>query len=358
MARFGRILLGCRLNLRGGGEDGVNPKLNNLGGIIGITLSLAVLGTFMLTLAFWQAGAKAAATAPIPELAGKAGVENGREESMEIKKQLLEEQRAKAAAEEEALNKKFKDLENRIREFLQKQPGTYGFSLYTQREAGGSQIPLNIGYNQNESFKMASTFKVPVNLYLYQQVAEKKLSLDEKLVYSAKFYESGTGSLQYKKPGGSYSLRQLASLSIRESDNVAVNMLLAKLGKEKVINFMKQLGGTGGPVEGTPYATPADLAIYMKGVYDFAQFKPEYGNYLIKDLENTVFQSRIRQGTPANVVVAHKIGNLGGVVNDVGIVYAHHPYILAIMSKNVDEDKGEETLAQVAKMVWESIGQD
>ncbi len=336
----------------------MNPKLNNLSGIIGVTLSLAILSTFILTLAFWQDGAKAEAIAPIPELAGKAGVENGREESIEIRKQLIEAERVKIAAEEEALNKKFKELENRVSDFLRKQSGTYGFSLYTQRKVGGRELAINIGYNQNESFKMASTFKVPVNLYLYQQVAEKKLNLDAKLVYLAKFYESGTGSLQYQKPGVSYSLRQLASLSIRESDNAAVNMLLGKLGKENVINFMKRLGGSGGPVEGTPYGTPADLITYMKAVYDFAKVKPEYGKYLIDDLKNTIFPSRIRQGTPANVVVAHKIGSLEGVVNDVGIVYAPHPYILAIMSKNVDEDEGEETVAEVAKLVWESTGQE
>jgi beta-lactamase class A len=96
---------------------------------------------------------------------------------------------------------------------------------------------------------------------------------------------------------------------------------------------------------------------YMKATAEFAQAKPELGNLLLEDLKNTIFHDRIRAGTPKEISVGHKIGNLGGTVNDIAIVYAKKTYIIALMSKNIPSDTvATEIEAQVGKLVFDSIG--
>ena len=77
------------------------------------------------------------------------------------------------------------------------------------------------------------------------------------------------------------------------------------------------------------------------------------------DLIHAWTNDRIRAGTPSEVVVAHKTGNLIGVVNDVGLVEAPAgDYYLAIMGHGVpDDETGGAVEARVAEMVYEAIGE-
>ena len=151
---------------------------------------------------------------------------------------------------------KLDDLKQRLVTYLAGQTGTYGFYLTTHRgtESGGTW--LSIGDHEADSFKMASTFKLPLVLYLYSLAHSDTLQLTERLVYEAGFYSGGAGSLQYEDPGDSYTLRDLADRAIRESDNVAQRMLTARLGRQRVLDFMAGLGGTPSYHEGNAWDTP------------------------------------------------------------------------------------------------------
>jgi beta-lactamase class A len=321
------------------------------------TISMAILATFSLSLLFWQSNAEAGSPPTVKKPSQPAI--DPKEEQMEIArlKSDIAEKRTKQSEAELALDNKYRELEQRITDYLKQQTGIYGFCLYVQEDVLDDKVDKFIGYNQTEVFKMASTFKLPVNLYLYQQVAENKLSLDTKLLFSQDDFEQGTGSLQYRGPGGKYNIRDLASRSIRESDNVAINMLIESLGRSNISKYMEQIGGHQIPEKGTPTGTPNDLVTYMKATAEFAQAKPELGNLLLEDLKNTIFHDRIRAGTPKEISVGHKIGNLGGTVNDIAIVYAKKTYIIALMSKNIPSDTvATEIEAQVGKLVFDSIG--
>jgi len=332
-------------------------KINKISAF-GLIMCLLFLGTMVL----WQLSVSAAAGKPDSPITVTAKpeedklVETKSQLETEIEeKQKLQQEEGEIQAEK-AVDSHLSKLQDQVKAYLDKQAGTFGFVLLTKVNVGSDTVEKAIGYNQNESFKMASTYKVPVILYLYQQVAQKKISLEDKLVYEGEFYTEGTCSLQYESPGKAYSIRELASRAIRESDNVALNILFNRLGSDNITNFMKSLGGAAVYNE-TPWATPNELALYMQSAADFAVQNPELGNLLIDDLKNTIFNDRIRAGTPSNIAVAHKIGNLGGVVNDVAIVYAPKgPYILAIMSKEVPDDvAAAKTEAELAKMVYEAL---
>ena len=249
-------------------------------------------------------------------------------------------------------------LKQRIVAYLAKQTGTYGFSLAVRGSPGATSAWSTVGDGETTSFKMASTFKLPVVLYLYTMAHEGKLSLTERLEYEEGFYQEGAGSLRYEDPGGSYTLSDLANRAIRQSDNVAQAMLVSRLGRQHILDFMATLGGSPLFKDGVVWDTTQDLVRYMRAANDFAGHDADLGGLLMSDLTHTESTDRIRAGTPDEIVVAHKIGNLLGVVNDVGLVRAPAgDYYLALMSTGVPNDEaGAAVEEHVAQMVYEAIG--
>jgi beta-lactamase class A/glucose/arabinose dehydrogenase len=210
------------------------------------------------------------------------------------------------------------------------------------------------GLNQGIQVPAASTVKVPVILYASELASQGKLNWNERLEYRAKRdWQGGAGSMQYTaKDGDTYSIRELAEKAIRESDNVAWKMLEKRLGKENIARFMRQLGGKVVYPWGLNVSTPEDLALYMEAALEFSKRSDE-GDKLMYDLAHTIWNTGMNRYI-TEVPVAHKEGDLSGVANDVGLVYAEHPYILAIMSRgHGDVELGFEHIGVISRMVYD-----
>lgn len=223
-------------------------------------------------------------------------------------------------------------LKNQINQLLQSETGTYGIYIIDLKSG------KSLGINHLESFHAASTFKLPMNLYLYKKISEGSINPLTMLTYRQEHYEGGTGRLQYDPVGSSYSIKMLSKYSIVYSDNVATNMLLAYLGRSNIKNFMRSVGGTV-VSDDKNITCPRDMAIYMEELLKFNSQHPELGKELMSNLQNTVFNNRIPKLIPPNVKIAHKIGNWPptGTYNDVGYVeHPERPYIISIFSKNTE----------------------
>lgn len=66
-------------------------------------------------------------------------------------------------------------------------------------------------------------------------------------------------------------------------------------------------------------------------------------------MKTTVFHDRLDKYVPQNIV-AHKIGNYGAFVNDVGIVNATKPYIIAIYTEGMPN--ANEVIANISKILY------
>lgn len=227
-----------------------------------------------------------------------------------------------------------------IIKLLTNHSGTYG--VYFEDQLTGQSFSIN----GDASFPAASTFKIPLTLYLYIN----KIPLDQTVTYQNTFYEDGTGSLQTSiKEGDQFSLRTLASLAIRESDNIAANMILATIGRNNILSFEQMLGGTTPSSKTTNYTSAHDLGEFIRKCQSYPS--------LLNDLENTIYNDRIPAGIPPEITVAHKIGTFpGGVFNDVGIIFARRPFVLAVVSKNVNsEDEAAEVIANISTLCYNLV---
>ncbi|MEW6046085.1 MAG: serine hydrolase, partial [Bacillota bacterium] len=239
-------------------------------------------------------------------------------------------------------------LQARLRAYLSAQPEKWG--LYFKDLASGKAF----GVNEYVEIPAASTVKVAVVLYASHLVAEGKLSWDEQLTYYAqRDWRGGAGTLQFTaKDGDSFTIRELAEKAIRDSDNIAWKMLERRLGKQNIINFMWSIGGENVYPGGQNISTPKDNATYMEAALNFAKQNRD-GEKLIFDLAHTVWNTGLNRYI-TEVPVAHKEGDVTGVADDVGIVFADFPYILSIMSEgHADVEAGFEKIGEISRLVYD-----
>ncbi len=217
------------------------------------------------------------------------------------------------------------------------------------------------GIREEMPVAAASTVKVPVVLYAATLVAEGKLSWNERLTYESwRDWRGGAGSLQFTaKDGDTFSIRELAEKSIRESDNVAWKMLEKRLGLENIAGFMRSVGGLHVYPNWQNISTAKDMVTYMQAVLDFTEKHPEIGDDILHWLSTTIWNTGLNRYID-EVEVGHKEGDITGISDDVGIVWANHPYLIAIMSKGQDDvELGFERIGQLSRIVFDyQVGQE
>jgi beta-lactamase class A len=92
--------------------------------------------------------------------------------------------------------------------------------------------------------RTASTIKLPILCGLAAEVAAGRARWDEPVTYRAQDRVSGSGVLQEFTPGTALSLRDLAALMIVVSDNTATNLVLDRIGADRVNDALDTLGFT------------------------------------------------------------------------------------------------------------------
>ena len=247
------------------------------------------------------------------------------------------------------------------------------YAIYYENLANGETWGLHAG----DPFVAASSIKMGIDTYLYSQVKTGMVALDEMLSFDKRAYptgdlEYGTGTIQNEPDGTQHSVRETARLSIRISDNCAINMILRRLGGIDAVNaaYLGTVGGTVGyrtRVEYVDYKgatksgrarisadTLGKLAVDLYGRWSD---DPETYGPLMDDLAHTSFDYSIPNLLPKEVVVAHKIGTNSAYYteNDVGIVFAAEPFVVVVTTESGSIAKAHAFTAEVAKALYDYV---
>mgnify|MGYP001099902511 CR=1 FL=1 len=247
-----------------------------------------------------------------------------------------------------ATRPEYGDLLIKLQQYISTRPGD--ISVYVKDLASGETLDLN----SDKVVVAASTIKMPLILYVYEQAALGNIDLETKLIYTPEYFAQGTGILQGEPFGKQYSIRELSRLSMEYSDNVAWKMLLSYIGQDKLTIYEKSLGAkaTGGD-NGLYITTPSDMGRYLERLLTFSDEHPEFGHEVLYYMQNSIFSEGIPQDLPEETIVAHKMGALNDKFHDVGIVFGKRPYIITIFTDNGWEEVSLKTLADISKMVYE-----
>jgi len=235
------------------------------------------------------------------------------------------------------------NLESEIKAFLGNNINKVGLVYYDINFKKFIQI------NQDKQFVAASTIKVPINMLMYDMIQEKKIDINDKLIFQEGDYEEGAGILQGRDLNSPISLSTLSDYSIRYSDNIAINMILRKVGNENKYDYIEKIVGHPTMHNGNN-TTPKDSFKILEKLYLNLEDNKYYTS-MIETMKKTEYHDRIDKYIP-KAIVAHKIGDFAECVNDIAIVSKDNPYILVVFTQNLTD--ANEVIAQVSKLVYDA----
>lgn len=96
----------------------------------------------------------------------------------------------------------------------------------------------------DDEFESASTIKIYILGCLYAQAEAGKASLNAELTYEARHFVDGSGLIRSLGEGARLRARDVATLMIVVSDNIATNMLIDYLGLDTINAFIRSIGCT------------------------------------------------------------------------------------------------------------------
>lgn len=279
-------------------------------------------------------------------------------------------------------------------------------SMYAKHLPTGREVSVRA----DEPMNTLSVIKLPVMLLAFRDAAAGKLDLDERYTIRPEDRRRGSGLLQTFAPGLSPTYRDLVTQMIITSDNSATDILIGKLGLERVNALLDELRfrdtrlnattGTlfrrvwelqdpahasmthaevfergfpndegasarrfafeGDREEWLGRSTARDTARFLEGLYRGSFASREASDAMIGILERQFYRSRLPRDLPPGVSVAHKTGDWPPVAgNDVGILlYDGGPTIVAVYvnQNRGDFDEVEATIGRIARWLIEAWG--
>lgn len=220
----------------------------------------------------------------------------------------------------------------------------------------------------------ASTLKILLLVEAHAQAAAGMFRWTDDTTLLAEDVVGGTGSLQRERIGSTWTWGQIVRRMIQESDNTAANLVLARLGMERVNARAAALGMSVTRFE-RPYmdfeaqrrglenrTTARELGLLCLAIVRRTLLSPEACDEMIALLEGTS-RGRIAAGVPKLVPVGHKGGMMRGFRGDVGWVRnPGRPYVVSILLDNVYEkpdataDRGLDAIEAVARTLYAALG--
>lgn len=286
-------------------------------------------------------------------------------------------------------------LQQEIEAYIKTEAAEFGIHIKNLR----TNEEVNI--NADKLYQMASVFKVPILATLYDLVHQGKIDEMQKIKITEEDLVPGSGVVQELTPGVELTIRDLATLMIIISDNLATDKILEIVGKENVENKMREVG-----LDHIHIAYPCwDLLRLVAGVGERTQNRQSYNEIIdafetnesdpiifseevknnlstardmsrlmemiakdefvskavCEDLRDIMhrqhYKQRIGGMLPPNTKVASKTGSIGTMFNDTGIVYLPDDkgefVMTAYTTGHEEEYRGNDPIAKIARMAFD-----
>jgi beta-lactamase class A len=219
----------------------------------------------------------------------------------------------------------------------------------------------------DEVMPTASSIKIAILAELYRQAQQGQVKLTDSYTLQQSDMVGGSGITSVLTPGMTrLTLRDVAGLMISVSDNSATNVIIDHIGMEKVNALLDSLGlahtrlrrkmmDIKAAAEGREnVATPREMMLLLENLYR--------GKVLDRQMTNDFFnllsvhkESYIPRNLPEDLKVANKPGELEGVRNDSGIVFAgKRPYVISVMTTYLRRERdGGEAIARISDAAYQ-----
>ncbi|MEX0271635.1 serine hydrolase [Leptolyngbyaceae cyanobacterium UHCC 1019] len=218
------------------------------------------------------------------------------------------------------------------------------------------------------SFSAASMIKVPVLIAFFQDLDKGKIRLDEKLVMRQEMVGGGSGDLQYLPVGSQFTALDTATRMITISDNTATNMLITRLGGMSSLNQRFKSWGLSTTalnkplpdLQGTNTSSPKELASLMVRVSQGDLVSLRSRDRMLDIMRRTINNSQLPQGLGEGATIAHKTGDIGTLVGDVGLIDMPNGkrYATAVFVKRgFNDDAAYDLVQKISRLSYQHLSQ-
>lgn len=242
-------------------------------------------------------------------------------------------------------------LEARIEAELKSYDGTMGLYIDDLKGNVITRFP-------DELFETASTIKVYILAALFDAIEQGKASLKDMLTCEERFWIDGSGILGSLEVGTTLSVKNVATLMIIVSDNIATNMLIDYLGIDEINACIQKLGCKDTKLHnvldfakyhqlGT--TTPRDYASMFIRIANRTLVSPEASQQMWEILSQQHYNSMIVKSLPQFYVdpdnydeqlfwFASKSGSMNACRNDGGIITTPYgSYVIVMLNKDFSD---------------------
>lgn len=261
--------------------------------------------------------------------------------------------------------------------------------------------------NADQTYPMASTYKVPILVELFYQRAAGKLDLTDRVeVNPSDVHPGGTIALLLDGPGLQMSIHNLINLMMRVSDNSAADILMNRVGAANVTARMRSLGLDKIRVdrstlemildqEGLDYgiygklplsqlrehldgvdpqsaaranerfnatekdvATPRQMTMLLEKIYRGEIVDRASSEEIIEFMSHSLIgETRLPALLPQGTRVVHKTGTISGSTNDTGIVFlpGGSHLIVTVFTKDAKglSAEREHAIAEISRFAYD-----
>jgi len=257
-----------------------------------------------------------------------------------------------AAAVTQAAGKTVGDqLETAINARLAGEPGNW--AVYAAPAGSDAEVAINA----DTVVLAASLWKLPVLVEAYRQRAVLGLSFDTLLEMNQSVIERVDPPATLA-PGQRVTIDYALERTMTVSDNTHAVLLGDRIGYANMQWTLGQLGLTATDVLTTHPVTTAREAARLLEVA--LGMRPAHWSRSLADVQGMrtlllgeTRNNRIPARLPAGTAVAHKTGDLAGISNDAGVVYASTgPITIVILARDLPGHvRAEATAAEIAAMI-------
>lgn len=238
---------------------------------------------------------------------------------------------------------------------------------------------FTLEHDPSTVFPAASVMKVWLMLTAFQQVQAGTLELQRRIPLPAIERVGGSGVLMRFEGGADLTLLDYINLMIVVSDNTATNIVLETIGGRDVVS--KNLlgwGATKTTVIGKlmlPFEkknddqkagklaeiTPQDCVLILEQLHAGRLLNADLTALALEIMGAQQYTEIIARFLPEGLATATKSGQITGVRNDIGYVWAEREYIVALCSQGCSDarfhidNEAVLALAKVSKLIFDAL---
>ena len=202
----------------------------------------------------------------------------------------------------------------------------------------------------------ASVIKIPVMIEAFRAQAAGELRLDELHALADAERMPSCGTLKAMHTGIEMTLLDLVKLMIIVSDNTATNILIRRLGIDRVNATLRRLLFDGDAarrgLENT--ITAREMGMLLEKLFRGEIVSKEASAAMMDILLDQRLNGKLPFFLHARgIPIAHKTGEDTGVTHDVGVILAQEPLVVCFVGEHVNVPAYERLMQDAARVLCE-----